>query len=125
MTPWSRRARQYGRRGWSAARKAGRNIQRLASQAPDKARKAGQLLASKVIGIQRSAGMEDTQKGRRLMQRSAGSVAAQRGREPGSVTAQRKGPEPSADWQQGYADVAKAALSSHPPYRGAIGRALD
>ena len=113
MTPWGRRARQFGRRGRAAAGRAGRNVQRLASQAPEKARKAGQLLASKVIGIQRSAGMEDTWKGRRLMQRSAESVAGP-----------HAGPEPSAVWQQGYAEVATAALSSHPPYRNAISRTL-
>jgi hypothetical protein len=114
MTPWGRRARQFGRRGWSAAGRAGRNVQRLASQAPEKARKAGQLLASKVIGIQQSAGMEDTWKGRRLMQRSAESVAGQ-----------HDGHEPSADWQRGYAEVAAATLGSHPPYRSVIGRTLD
>jgi hypothetical protein len=99
MSTWGRRARQFGRRGRQAAGRAGRNVQRLASQAPEKARKAGACLASKVVGIQHSAGLD-----RKLMVRSA--VLTIGGRE---------GTEPSPAWLQGYAAVVTAALPELQP----------
>jgi len=88
---WGRRVRHYGRR----ARRAGQRLQRVVSQAPEAARKAGRALARHVVSIQRSAGLDSRWRTRRLMERSLWSVVGD-----------RKGLEPSGDWQQGYAEQA-------------------
>jgi hypothetical protein len=88
---WGRRARQFGRR----ARQAGQHMQRVASQAPEAARKAGRALARHVVSIQRSAGLETSRGGPKLMMRSYESAVGV-----------HQGAGPSPHWQHGYAEQA-------------------
>jgi hypothetical protein len=115
---WRNRARRGGRRAWEFTRSGGARVQRVVSQQAAQARLKGRDLARKVVGIQLSAGMESSWKGRRLMQRSAESAAAD------PATGKWKGPAPSADWREGYAAEAAATLDSYPAYRGPVSRGL-
>jgi hypothetical protein len=93
---WGRGVRRYGRR----ARRAGQHLRRVASQAPEAARKAGRAAARQVASIQRAAGLEAGWRTRRLMERSFWSVVGDHG----------KGPAPSPEWRQGYAEQAVAMV---------------
>jgi hypothetical protein len=102
-TPWGRRARQFSRRarqaGESMRRKTGQHLQRVASQAPEAARKAGRTLARHVISVQRSAGLDRKPKTARLMEQSYALTVGE-----------HKGAEPSPDWVAGYAEQAAAMI---------------
>jgi hypothetical protein len=98
---WGRRVRRYGRR----ARRAGQHLRRVASQAPEAARRAGRATARHVVSIQRAAGLEGRRRTRRLMELSFWSVVGDHG----------KGPAPSPDWQQGYAEQAVAMVPALRP----------
>lgn len=103
-----RSASIWGQRVAGALRDRSAAVREFVAQAPEQARKAGQLVAAKVIGAQRSARLPE-----HLVERSARSVLGE-----------RRGPEPSAEWKQGYADVARAYValpglpeSPEPPAR--------
>jgi hypothetical protein len=101
--PRGRRARQFGRRArlaaWRRARQAQQHMQRVASQAPEAARKAGRALARHVISVQRSAGLDRKPKTARLMEQSYALTVGE-----------HKGAEPSPDWVAGYAEQAAAMI---------------
>ena len=113
MTAWGRRARRGGRWARQTARTGGERILRVASRVPAEARKAGQLLARQVIGVQLSAGLGADRKipflpsTQEVMRDSAQSAISQ-----------RHGPGPSEAWRQGYRDMAVATvpgLAPEPP----------
>jgi hypothetical protein len=98
-----------------AARSGAQHLQRLAAQAPERARNAGRKLAGQVITIQESAGLDQgpahllQRDPVRLMQRSALSVT--------SRPALRAS---DAAWREGYRETAMSRIPGlTPPANGA------
>jgi hypothetical protein len=97
MSTWGSRMQAHWRHGWRLARQGGERVQRLAAQGGQKAREAGVNMARKVIGVQRSAGLEEFRAGWKMMQRSAAAAVGE-----------REGRMPDAGWRAGYAATAEA-----------------
>jgi hypothetical protein len=102
-TTWSQRARQLGRRARNAGaqmgRKSGQTMQRVASQAPEVARRAGRALARHVVSVQRSAGLDKSRAGQKLMEQSYQLTVGE-----------HEAAEPSAEWVAGYAEQVAAMV---------------
>lgn len=84
----------WGARIARALRTGAERGREFVSHTPGHARKAGQLIAAKVIGVQRTARLPE-----HLVERSARSVLGP-----------RKGAEPTGDWLEGYRQVAEARI---------------
>jgi hypothetical protein len=93
--PWGRRARLAARRAAHLARQGAIRTQQAVGQQAERFRKAGRIVAVKVIQLQRMAGLNA-----KLMQRSAASVLYR-----------EKGPQPDPAWLTGYRDVVRAELT--------------
>jgi hypothetical protein len=92
-------ASMWGQRVGGALRDRGRDVREFVSHAPEHAWQAGQKIASRVIGVQRSARLPE-----HLVERSAWSVLGD-----------RRGPQPSPEWREGYRKVAEAHVPGLAP----------
>jgi hypothetical protein len=75
------------------------HAQRVVSQAPQHGRRAGRLMARKIIGLQRGVGLKE-----RMVERSAWSVLGT-----------HRGAQPDSAWREGYAQVVQAMVPALAP----------